>query len=570
MNQVILLEINHVIHEIDLATPKIYSIKETDELFFAIKANEGMSPPIFQFEDYEITADILDRDGEAFFQIPTKTYFSECFGCAVVRVCFDIIVYEIVFDVFVKKTTADQALKMIKYLGNISSSLIKSCLARTALAVGAKPSEQVEPEALLTAAETILTTLQTYRHELMANYKERLVPIKLPRSRSAVTCEIDPMELLSNLDSLSPAVGIGDVVLRGRNFDLGDIEVSAIHPTADVFENRVLLGSLYSIRRKLDCLQQLLEDLPVNTSGNLVGYESFSRLMLSVTADGMLQRCTTISRQIEGFIRLFEGRLGVTYVGELTPVMTPFVRSTRIYRSLYGQIADWYAMGVPVIGGVQFMMKLKSLSKIYEIFTFYHLLEEILLRGWKLVSAIPHPDFGEYMPCSVTFNMNDENLTVDYEPKIKRLSTDTKNMELIDVVHSANAQYPFWTPDFVLRWDAFGFVRYIILDAKYSNSNSVRKYAIPDLYEKYYEGTAVYDSFNKVALSSPITAVLAVFAIDDRSSNYISKWPYQGIFSPTPRLPAIGGVGLMLDNSEYFSLCLARLFELSRITISSK
>jgi len=546
--------------------PQTFVIKETDYLSISIRQSSTPSGvPIVRFEDYEAQLILDENGGETFYTTPVKTYLSECFGNVVVRLHVDNIIIPLVFDVLAKKTSAEQALRMIRYLAEISPLLVKACLARSSTPVGNAPADSIEPETLLSVAEDILSLLQSTQQELIANIRERLVPKRLPlRSTNKLTCEVDPVEVLSNLDALTPAAGIGDVSLRGRNFDLGDIEVLAIQPSADVSENRILLGGLYSMRRRLLALTHQLSALSTDDNGAPSGYESFKRLLLSVTAEGMIQRCQAALEAVIGFIDVFERKLGVKYVGELVPVMTPFVRSTRVYRAVFTQLADWYALGAPATGNIQFMLKMKSLSKIYELFTFYHIFEELIHADWTLLQSTPHPEFGAFMTKTAVFTKGEETITVDYEPVIEKLSNATRHSDLIDVAHRSSAERPFWTPDFVLKWEKGEEFGYIILDAKYSSANSVRQYAIPAIYSKYYEGTAVYDANRRNASSAAIVAVVAVYALEWNKPHYISKWEYQGIFSSTPRIPAIGALGLMTDNDDFFRECFSKLIEMTR------
>ena len=560
------IAINGDIQQVDETTMQNFIIKETDYVSVQIKGMEDFPPPIVRFEDYEINASLsLGDDGTRTYSIPSNTYLSECFGKVILRIEIENLVIPVVFDVLAKKTSAEQAEKMIKYLAEFSPSLVKACLSRSALPVGNISAEQIEPESLISTAENLISFLESVQQELINNIKERLVLKRLPLSASnRLTCEVDPIDVLSNLDALTPAIGTGDVSLRGRNFDLGDIDVSAVQSTADVYENKIILGALYSMRRRIALLQSTLQGYPLTADGSPAGFESFTRLLLSLTADGMLRRCQKCLDAIDRFLDLFENRLSIKFEGELVPVMTPFVRSNRIYRSLYSQISDWYALGTPDLGTIRFLMKMKSLSKIYELFTFYHIFEELSRTGWNLVSSIPHPEFGEYMPRSAQFTKEQEGLNIEYEPTITKFGPNTRSGDLVDVAHSPNANHPYWTPDFVLKWLCNDELRYFILDAKYSTASSVRQYALPSIYSKYYEGTAVYDKQSHSTSSLPIKAVIAVYALEWNNPSFISKWEYQGLNSALPRIPVIGGIGLMTENDTFFNKSLGRIFELAR------
>lgn len=64
----------------------------------------------------------------------------------------------------------------------------------------------------------------------------------------------------------------------------------------------------------------------------------------------MLKRCYEVIDRTTELTRLFESRIGVLYVGDIRPVMTPYARTSRVYRTLYSHLATWYELGAPSFG----------------------------------------------------------------------------------------------------------------------------------------------------------------------------------------------------------------------------
>lgn len=570
MSRSISITINGTIYSHNASIPHPLVIKEVDSIKIRVSTDELEDPPEIYFEDYRSEPVFRNDDGVTFYEVPESRYFSECFGYASVRIEFKDGREIIPFDVQAKKTSVDQARKMIHYLASHSESLIKSCFSRSSLSVGSLRADSIDAETMLSTAEAFIETLQSFQLELLNNLRERLVPIRVPFwQTNMVNCEIDPYDVINNLDALTPSPYASDVFLRGRNFELAGIYVSSVQPTSDVLENRILLGGLHGIRRQVGELLEQLESFDMESADVGGDYESFSRLMLSLTAGGMIKRCQELLNATNDFIKLFERRLGVEFKGEIAPIMTPFARSTRIYRMLFTQLSSWYELGTPSITGIKFLMKLKSLSKIYEIFVLFHLIEELCRQGWKIKEAIPHNTMGEYIPSKVMLKHGEDQMTLQYEPIIKLWGSTTAHMDLIDIGHHPNAANPYWTPDFVLKLEVRNVVRYLILDAKYSTRGSVKDYHIPALFEKYYVAMAAYDAINETVTHTPIVGVFAVFSLDERSASYISKWSRHGINHSLPRIPMVGGIGLMTDNVELFNDSLATAMGVLRKTIST-
>lgn len=560
------------------ATPRpsdqLIPIREVDYLQLRVRTDECVRPLYALFGDQrtDFEADITDP---GWWQTRAKTYFSESCGHGATEIIYqnDSIcgneVEHIDFDVYANKTTAAQARRMILYLASRHENLIASCFSRTTHRSGALPEGKAFPEMLLSAAERFLVLVQERRIELIHQMRERLVPQRVPLWQSRPGAHLDPADVLANLDALVPCSGEGELTLRGRPYVLSNIHVLELQPTRDVVENRIILGGLYSIQRRT---MALLDELNVYedrfSQGEIAGYESLRRLSLTLTAGAMIRRADAIVRQSASLIRLFEQQFGITFAGELAPVMTAYARTSRVYRDIYAQLATWYALGAPALGSVHFLLKLRSLSKIFELYTLFHAIEELQRLGWVGETIQGHPEFGEQVPQSITFAQGEDRLTMMYEPKILPPSDSLRHMQLVDMRHTGSGDRSLWTPDYVLRLARPGYVRYLILDAKYSKRDTVENYSLPSLYEKYYRDMAVYDLDAQVFTSVPILGVFAIYALNSGTRGHLEFWKGRGLFAQVPRLPAIGGIGLTIDQDSEFREALSAALTIARKQIN--
>ena len=572
MDTSIIVVINGKDRILQLGPRPLLQVREVDYLQFRVHSGESAAPTELLIGDHRTDFYQIIINGEVWWETISKTYVSECFGHAVVNIVFPEEVERIDFDVLADKTTVEQARKMISYLAEKNENLIASCFARSTFPTGTIRSEETSPETLLSAAEKFLTHLQDRRSELMHHLRERLIPQRMPLLQRNIinSVEIDPVDVIANLDALVPTSGAGDVFLRGRHYNLSNIDVTQLQSTHDVDENKILIGGLYSIRRKITDLQDALRAYEDKFSiGDTGDFESLSRLLLSLTATAMLRRCVLILHDVAGLIRLFHQQ-GVTYNGEMAPVMTAYARHTRVYRDLYSHLIKWYDLGSPWLNGVNFLLKLRSLHTIFEIFTLFHLIEEISRQGWNGENLVAREDYGCEVPSSITFSLGADRLTLQYEPVINLWSKNSAHMDLVDVSHVQNDRYPYWKPDFVLRFSRGDAVRYLIFDAKYSRRSTVRKYGLPDIVDKYFRCTAVYDAVNGTLASENIVGVFAVFALGEHGSHYLNMWNGNGPHENVVRLPMAGGIGLMIDNDLTFSRYVAAAMATTRRTLGKR
>lgn len=547
-------------------SPVPYRVTEDDLLTLRVIQQDDTDLPNIFLGDYRIQLkdEAIAVDGGMAWETEPRNYFKESFGYAFVRIEYADEELSLPFDVLIRKANSQRAHEMLDYIAGQNFNILKTCFSRSTTGVDMLPDNRTEPEALVSQAEKILEYFQVHRTELFRNLRERLIPALTPVwDVSEANIEIDPYNVISNLNSLTPAAGGGEVFIRGRYFDFNGSDISSLQPSSDVFENQVILGGFYSIRRRILALYQELAQVDVDEGNTPYGYESFSRLMLELTAEGMMNRCARIVRGCDQSIRLLERKARIDFAGELKPVMTAFVRGSKVYRGIFTQLSRWYQLGVPFIEGIHFLMKLRSLSRLYEIFTIIKLIEYFVMREWTIAEALAHDELGEAVPSYLKLTRGNTTLSLYYEMRIFPFDEDTtRHMDLVDIWHKPKRQYAYWEPDFVLRMEVGSNIRYLILDAKYSSSYTVKKWSLPDIYEKYFEKTAVYDQKAGLLISSPILCVMAIHATPGNSSGYFSHWPSRGIYSALPRIPIVGGVALTTDENHRFNAVMDALLSI--------
>lgn len=568
MTRVVHIVVNGKIHVHNPLHRRVFVVREVDRIQVRIAPDRDDLAPTVYFEDYQAPCRSGLVDGVAVYETPEHYFFAECFGYATVRIEFVDLTETVAFDVLAKKTTVEQARKMISYLSQYGESLLKSCFARTTYTVGTTRANVVDPESMLSSAEKLVQVLQSSQSELLHHLRERLVPQRIPLSDASMAgFEIDPSDVVTNLDALMPSAAIGDVFIRGRYYDLSSIHVAQLKPTADVVENQIILGGLYSIRRQIGQLHAQLAEIAVGMVDAPADYEQLSRLLLSLTAGVMIRRCQALIDGTEHLIKLFERQLGVNFNGEIAPLMTGYARSTRLYRVVFVELSAWYELGTPTIDGVNFLMKMKSLSSIYEKFVLFHLLEHLLKQGWTAEGEVEFADRETMVPSRILLVAGDNQVTLQYEPIIRGFNQTSRHMDLVDTEHKPSDTYPYWKPDFVLRLKTPTAVQYLILDAKYSTREKVKKFHLGELHRKYYLGMSVYDSVNGIISPIQIAGVFAIYALDQRITSYLPMWRGQTLNAVPLRLPMIGGVGLMTDNDSLFGKFVDRAFEILQRTV---
>lgn len=563
MSHAVKLQINGVAHAIDLDSINTHTIREDDDISFLIVVDHPDTRPEIYFEDAEPELTLSAEATGLVWRIPSIKYFSECFGQSYVRIYVESQTYSIFFDVRARKVSALAAERMIRYLARQHESLIRACFSRSKIPFGSLGNGKSDPESIIGTAENYVNAILKHRSEFIATKRTRLIPTRQPLWKaSRNSCDIDPVDILGNLDAISPTQLEGDLYLRGRHFSIGDVSVSTLVETPNVQENKILLGGMYSMRSMLLALVASLDSRGITTRV-VDGYESFDRLLLVLTVGGMTKRCEELTERLEELIRLFEDKLGITYEGELRPVMTPYARTSKVYRTLYTILDSWYSLGLPSLGSTNFLLKLRSLSKIYELYCLFHLVNHMLNAGWDYVSLKTHPDHGDFIPQEIVMTKGEIRTTVTYEPIIHPLNAyRAQHWDLVDVAHThPNRPFNYWNPDYVIRMESSsGLTKYIILDAKYSTEGIVQNRHLPDLVEKYFFGLAGFDSIRGIYTNDVIGAIAVIYPIGI-SQRFMRFGKRTTLGTKNVPLPIFGATGLSIDRSDAFENVVIELLE---------
>lgn len=524
-------------------------------------------------EDYSIDLhqeDFIDGDGRKFiiFASSSAKIFRESFGVAILRVCVDDEEFSLPFDVLATKLTAGQTELMLRYLSERREHIIRVCLSRTMRPTGVKDDGWSDPEMVISTAEKIINTLLECRGELRQSIRSKLIPAKVPAWQAEKSGSlIDPVDVIFNLDSLRPGDGRQDVILRGRTYSTSAIDVTALVKDTNVEENTILIGGLYSIRR---VILDLMNEIGTIFKGRQIAaydkeYVRLDEMLIKLTGGAMYERCERLIFSTESLIRMFEKQFKIVFAGEVHPKITPFVRSSRLYRNIFSQYVSWYELGSPSIDGNLFLMKLRSLSKIFEFFVLFRLFDYLIEHDWKIKNSLLSEKFDRLVPDVIVFEKNDVKITMSYEPDIYKFSNSTQDMSLVKLNH---ADFPGknWKPDYVMRIESLlnDCVRYIILDAKYSSPYWVGAFHLNNIYQKYYEHIAVFNKAKNFISRNELVGVFAIFpeASDQKPAVVKMRLERFGIDGNGPLIfPMVAGLPISFGESILMEKSFSKIIE---------
>lgn len=485
-------------------------------------------------EDYEIPC-VNMGDGLT-LKSQINHLFRESFGYSNVRIFIDSEIFsELLFNVSTDESKFDNIKSMMTYLLQNNERVLDLCFARTKYKSKNDGEFEASFDTIISLAENIIKTFNEKTPILHKELRNRLELIKEDTNETNFY-NINPYDVINNLDQLYQGYSPNSLTLFGKIYSLDNIQRENYVDSYDLEENKILLGGLISIKEILltisDAIDKKLyrptydKEYERITPFYKLNKFNIDDLYAQITTSGMQKRIDSILNSTDELLYLFQRKLNINFKGFIQPNLTPFARKSSFYLTIYKYLDDWYSLGNPNIGADYDLAKIRSTSKIYELFTLYKLIDALHDDGWKVINSIVNSSYQRFIPSQVNFRKEDFSLSLYYEKKILGFNENTQHNDLVALnKNNSRNQYNYYNPDFVIVKQKQDDISYYIFDSKYSSSNTLRNYKVLDnLYEKYYSNMATYDKINNTLEKHSIKCVNAIHPFGEKS---LTKWSNQ-------------------------------------------
>lgn len=272
----------------------------------------------------------------------------------------------------------------------------------------------------------------------------------------------------------------------------------------DVYENQVVIGFLYTIVEDITRLIRELIGMSCAYSPRTVErnwyidsmYQIFSRSINDLNEYS--KRLLKLKDEFKQLYFYYTKLFGIN--GSLlrsAPKFTPVFRSVSAYRQIYQSIYDWFTCGGYDLGRDELLLSFISTSKIYEYYCLVKMLRYMdEVEKLELISAERAVYRGNrfYVNTSrnnkFTFRSGEKTLTLYFQPVINSNDRAENGLGLFRNTTSNchGASEPggeTYTPDFILKTTYGDHSEYLIMDAKYSRTESIRANSLQELVYKY-------------------------------------------------------------------------------------
>lgn len=184
------------------------------------------------------------------------------------------------------------------------------------------------------------------------------------------------------------------------------------------------------------------------------------------------------------------------------------------YNKIFVKIHQWFTFGIYDFSKEKYMLSFMNITSLYERYLLIKMADYFHTNGYSLWSgstfAYPMMEYARYenTTCRNTFLFRKENtrVTLYYQPVIydnryrqqngiglyRNNSIPSRDQDdTNDSPHHTGMKY--YTPDYLLKVEKDGHARYLILDAKFSSPDTVRKHSVRDLAFKYLFSLSTLD-----------------------------------------------------------------------------
>lgn len=495
--------INDVPRDLSISFGDVVNISELDQVLFQFDF-EG-NPPKAYIEDYELH---LERKNNS-FSSEKYQFFRESFGISYLRIYHGDQIFEYAFNVLAEKVTCDQAESIIEYVYTKNPNLLKVSFSRTTIEKSLVKDESTHFESFLDFSQSLVNYLDSKKLFINRLIKKKFISQKTVVN-NGTNKNIDPEEVLFNLDKIYHDNTSSDILINRNYYSASGLPSISLKDTYDFKENQIILAGLIYTKINLNKILEVLDGIDlVETSNSDKEYYSFkksefyrrdiSKVILKVTSTGILKRVLFLLKEIEYYIYFFEKKCNVSYNGPIYPKITKVTIANSFYKEIFGKIRYIYECGSFGLNDIVAKIKIRSMSKIYEFFCLYKLINCFERIGFTLVEEIKDGD----IPKEIKLERDNKIVCIFYEKIIQYIGAypmDKSDLVSVNYDHSHAKKYDYYNPDFVVSIEDKMTLNkvYYILDAKFRNLHLMQKdKTLEKIKFKYFDNIKYFNIRNK-------------------------------------------------------------------------
>ena len=397
-------------------------------------------------------------------------------------------------------------LNMIEYIYNNCEDYLYEEHKYSSILAGIKENDIISLEAKIAFLEQTLEIYKQSYQYLKTN----------PYSKLEKTESIDSFDKLqsvsqrtiqyitNNIDEL--AVVNYDTGIRFNNqyYQPKRILIERNSYSYDVYENQIIIGFLKTLVSEIIAtINNLLEKTYLKSKSPIIDgyidsmYQIFSRSIKRI--NGYVEALRKLQNSYQQMYYFYSKLFNISAdMVKALPIVTPVFRSINAYRQIYLVIHNWFAVGNYDLGKDELLLSFISTSKIYEYYCLIKMLcyinntTDFNLTESKRVKYFVNNNYYTDTKYNNTFIFENDRikLTLFFQPVIYG---DDRAFNGLDVFRNTtsnskidnNGRGKTYTPDYIIKVEYGDKSDYLILDAKFSTPENIRRHQLQELVYKY-------------------------------------------------------------------------------------
>lgn len=376
--------------------------------------------------------------------------------------------------------------------------------------------------------------------------------------------------------------------IDGDNFNVNNIVESHIQATTDVYENQVLQGFVATLISATKSIQIKLQQgikggaQDVYVEGYVSFFSQLNKFSVAINKN-RIDKCTRLISELVKILTWLEHRIPVKkkYLG--LPKFTQKAKSNLFYQQVFKRMISWQRFGAPDWGVQEELNSIKDIPKLFEYYLFCVVKSHLETMGTEnnpviFESENADGDHFKYRwgTSSIRLMYEPQIWTVDHAQSIAMDIVNTEGWTINNQWGNTNIQInkrgniglrSNRCPDILIEFSTVNEqTKYIVIDAKYTDSKRAFLTYLPELTMKYIHG--IHQKKNGDNLS---VALMIVNPDEYPNTRHFHNQNYS-IYGKTPVIPALMVTSIDVSNAHYVSSNLRsdllRIVELIRRTPS--
>lgn len=461
-------------------------------------------------------------------------------------------------DILASKLSSDRITAMLDYLSQNDAKDI-AALARITKRESGLKQDKVLLTSLIDKLSSYLLLIKQVIPKIINKPITKVQPISrvLPFNKDLHLNHSSIIWLSANIDELQECSKDDnfDIELDEKYYKINKILVNDFIENTDIYENQVIYGFISILIRKID---SIVNEYNSKFSKNAKTHEIddyfslFSRIskFQKEISKNLIKKCELLKIELIEINKTITEKIPVSKAITTTPYFTLKVKNNHYYKTIFQKMIEIKNLGSP---DWSLQDELNSIRDIPKLFEYYCLLltkrsVEVNLK-YKESFSNNHIFNENINDFCFSYSISDVTLDIFYEPKIwgdKNIDSVIPNLinpeawkvdrnkikQRNNIFNGTMSHHR--CPDIIIRLKNLNSEKYIIIDAKYTNSFLSWNTYLPQLAMKYIHGITNKSGDNStlaLIVLNPDEKGFTRHYLDEEYSIYGNNTVYPSLFN---------------------------------------